>query len=227
MITVQSQPLAVVVGVGPGIGRAVADRFGREGFRVALLSRQAERLRRLTDDLARRGYDVTSVETDAADPESLRSALRSVIGRHGDPEVLVYNAAGGAAGRPSLLSPQALDVAFAVNVIGPLVAVQAVLPQMREHGRGTVLVTGAGWALDPRPENAASAIAKAAQRALVLALAKEVEPLGVHVATVTVMGDPLPGTPFDPTAIANAFWELHLEPSGTWSTEMIFTGRVG
>jgi NAD(P)-dependent dehydrogenase (short-subunit alcohol dehydrogenase family) len=222
----QQAPLALVVGAGPGVGRAVATRFGQEGFRVALVARRGERLRRLAARLASAGCAVVTATADAADPDRFRAALDGLIGEHGAPQVLVYNAAGASAGRPTLMRPAGLQDAFAVNVVGPLVAAQAVLPDMRAHGRGTVLVTGDGVALDPRPEDAPLAITKAAQRALVLALAKEVEPHGVHVATVTVMGDPVAGTPFSPDAIAETFWDLHLQPSGAWSSETIFTGRI-
>jgi len=218
-------PLAVVVGVGPGIGRAVAERFGREGFRLALVARRGHRLRRVVAGLAQSGIDATAAEADAADPKALCATLDQLATELGDPQVLIYNAGGGLAGRPSTLDPLALTDAFAVNVTGALAAVQTVLPAMREHGRGTILATGSGAALDPRPEETAGAIGKAAQRALVLALAKEVESDGVHVATVTILGTVAPHTAFDPADIADTFWMLHTEPSGAWSTEVLFTGR--
>jgi short-subunit dehydrogenase len=100
-----------------------------------------------------------------------------------------------------------------------------VLPAMREHGRGTILATGSWVALDPRPEETARAVGKAAARALLAALAKEVESDGVHVALVTVMGPVAAGTAFNPASIAEAFWTLHTEPSGAWRAEVLFGGR--
>jgi short-subunit dehydrogenase len=218
-------PLAIVIGAGPGIGRAVAERFGREGFRLALLARRGERLRRLTAALGRAGVPAVAAEADAGDPKALRCALDELTGVHGDPQVLVYNAAADPAGRPSTLDLTTLTDAFAVNVGGLLTSAQTVLPAMREHGRGTIIATGAGAALDPRPEETATAVGKAAARALLLALAKEVEFDGVHVALVTVLGSVAPGTAFTPAGIADAFWTLHTEPSGAWRTEVLFGGR--
>lgn len=218
-------PVVVVVGAGPGLGRAVADRFGREGFRLVLVARRGERLRRVVGGLTRAGLSATGVEADAADPKALTGAMKEIADRHGAPQALIYNAGGGLAGRPSVLDLSTLEDAFAVNVTGLVAATQAVLPAMREHGRGTIIATGSGIALDPRPEETAAAVGKAAARALVLALAKEVEPLGVHVATVTILGAVAPHTPFDPKNIAETFWTLHSEPSGAWTTEVLYTGR--
>jgi short-subunit dehydrogenase len=218
-------PLAIVIGAGPRIGRAVAERFGQEGFRLALIARRGERLRRVATALGRAGVPAVSAEADAGDPKALRSALEELIGEHGDPQVLVYNAAADPAGRPSTLDLGTLGDALSVHVGGLLTSTQTVLPAMREHGRGTIIATGAGVALDPRPEETATAVGKAAARALLLALAKEVEFDGVHVALVTVMGSVAHGTAFNPASIAEAFWTLHTEPSGAWRTEVLFSGR--
>lgn len=219
------RPLAIVVGAGPRIGRAVAERFGREGFRLALVARRGERLRRVAAALGRAGVEAVAAEADAGDPKALRFTLDELIGVHGEPQVLVYNAAADPAGRPSTLDLTTLTDAFAVNVGGLLTSAQTVLPAMREHGRGTIIATGAGVALDPRPEETATAVGKAAARALLLALAKEVEFDGVHVALVTVLGSVAHGTAFNPASIADAFWTLHTEPSGAWRTEVLFSGR--
>jgi short-subunit dehydrogenase len=221
-----ADPLAVVVGAGPGMGRAVAERFGREGFRIALLARRGERLTRITTALAKVGVRSVAVEADAGDPKDLRAALERVAGEHGDPQVLIYNAASAHAGRASTLDLAVLTESFMVNVSGLLTAAQTVLPAMRGHGRGTILATGSGASLDAPPEEAATAVGKAAGRTLLHALAKEVEIDGIHVALVTVMGSIAPGTPFTAGHIAEAFWVLHTEPSGAWSTEVLFTGRI-
>jgi short-subunit dehydrogenase len=221
-----AEPLAVIVGAGPGMGRAVAERFGREGFRVALLARRGERLKRVTAALTRAGVNSVAVEADAGDPKDLRAAIEGVIGAHGDPRVLIYNAASAHAGRPSTLDLAVLTESFMVNVGGLLTAAQVVLPSMRDHGRGTILATGSGVSLDAPPEETAAAVGKSAARTLLHALAKEAEIDGIHVAVVTVMGNIAPGTPFTAGHIAETFWSLHSEPSGAWSSEVLYTGRI-
>jgi short-subunit dehydrogenase len=221
-----AEPLAVVVGAGPGMGRAVAERFGREGYRGALLARRGDRLSRVVTALGKVDVKAMAVEADAGDPKDLRAALEGVAAEHGDPQVLVYNAASAHAGRPSTLDLAVLSETFMVNVGGLLTAAQVVLPAMRDHGRGTILATGSGVSLDAPPEQTAAAIGKSAARTLLHALAKEAELDGIHVAVVTVMGNIAPGTPFAAGHIADTFWSLHAEPSGAWTTEVLFTGRI-
>lgn len=85
-----------------------------------------------------------------------------------------------------------------------------------------MLFTGGGLALNPWPQAAALAVGKAGLRNLVYSLAAEMEPLGIHAATVTIVGMVQPGTEFDPERIADVFWQLHAEPRGKWQREIIF-----
>ena len=63
---------------------------------------------------------------------------------------------------------------------------------------------------------------KARLRNLCFGLAAELEPAGIHVATVTVAGFVQPGTDFDPDLIAEKYWELHNQPLGAWEDEIIY-----
>ena len=85
-----------------------------------------------------------------------------------------------------------------------------------------MLFTGGGLALNPWPQAAALAVGKAGLRNLVYSLAAELEPAGIHVATVTIAGMVQPGTEFDPERIADVYWQLHSEPRGQWQREIIF-----
>lgn len=218
--------LALVVGAGPGIGQAVGRRFGREGFRVVLASRRPKRVARIAATLAKEDIDAIPLSVDVSDLAALHDALKGVALEYGDPEVLVYNAAHGPAVKPTNIEPDALVDSLCVNVVGALVSAQVVVEHMRGHSRGTVLFTGEGHALSPHPEAAVLGMGKAALRNLTFSLAQELEPHGIHVATVTVTGTIAPRTPFDPKFVAEAFWDLHCEPAGEWSTELVFHGRV-
>jgi NAD(P)-dependent dehydrogenase (short-subunit alcohol dehydrogenase family) len=123
--------------------------------------------------------------------------------------------------------PSALDAALLlddmrVNVAGALVAAQQVLPHMRAQRRGTILFTGGGLALAPAPPYAALAAGKAALRNLCYSMGAEVEPDGVHVATVTIAGFVQPGSHFDPDRIAEAYWTLHAQEPGQWEREIVY-----
>ncbi|MEV0403981.1 SDR family NAD(P)-dependent oxidoreductase [Actinoallomurus sp. NPDC050550] len=95
-------PGAVVVGAGPGIGRAVARRFAREGLPVALIARTGVTL----EAVAALGVRTVSLTADATDETALRAALDKAAAELGPPEVVVYNAAIIRADRPGELSPR-------------------------------------------------------------------------------------------------------------------------
>ena len=166
---------------------------------------------------------------DAADPAALAAALGD-----GRVEVLLYNAyratmaPGEHQGGPSSLDPEALVADFRVNVAGALAATQAMLPGMLARGRGTVLFTGGGLALDPTGwlPAASLAVGKAGLRSLARTLHAELAPRGVHAGTVTVAGGIEPGTVFDPDRIADAFWSLHRDPLGAFRAEIVFRGET-
>lgn len=207
------QPVCVVLGYGPGLGAALAVRFAAGGFRVVGLAR----------DPARHGAaGVEMRAADAADPATIAAALPEPV------EVLIHNAyrATMAAPGPSALAVADLAGDFAVNVGGALAATQAVLPGMRAAGRGSLLFTGGGLALDPTGwlPAASLAIGKAGLRSLAQTLHAELAPAGIHAGTVTVAGMIAPGTEFDPARIAEAFWSLHQDPPGAFRAELIFQG---
>lgn len=217
--------LAIVVGAGPGIGQSVGRRFGREGYRVVLVSRRPDRLITIAANLAKEDIEAIPLQVDVSDLAALRSGLAEVTRQVGDPDVLVYNAARSPTVRPTLVDVGTLLDSLRVNVVGALVCAQSVLEPMRRAGRGSILFTGGGHALSPHPEAAVLGIGKAALRNLTFSLARELEPDGIHVATVTVNGPVAPRTPFDPAFVADAFWRLHCEQADEWSTELLFHGR--
>jgi len=217
-----SKPVIAVVGAGPGVGLAVARRFTREGFRVALIARRPEALDEYVDELQRGGAEAHGFPADAADEGSLRQAFADIKARLGAPSVLVYNAAVLRQNRPSELPVQDLLYDFRVNVAGALVAAQAVLPDMRAHKQGTILFTGGGLALTPFPAVASLSLGKAAIRNLTFSLGAEVEPDGIQVATVTICGYVKPGSHFDPDRIADAYWTLHTQEPGKREREIVY-----
>lgn len=214
--------VCVVVGVGPGMGLAVAARFGREGYRLALVARRVEALAEYVSELGQAGLGAYPFTADAADFDSLRRALAQIRNQMGDSEVLIYNAAAIHAGKPSALNPDDLVSDFRVNVAGALVCAQAVIPAMKAAQRGTILFTGGGLALTPYPDYASLAVGKAGLRNLAYSLGAELEPDGIQVATVTIAGFVKPGTHFDPELIAEKYWALHQQAPGAREREIVY-----
>jgi NAD(P)-dependent dehydrogenase (short-subunit alcohol dehydrogenase family) len=216
-------PGAIIVGVGPGIGAAVARRVTREGLAVGLIARRETTVDALLEELG--DADALGVTADVTDEDGLRTALDEIIDRFGVPELLVYNAAlvrrdtiGG------LTAGQQLD-AWAVNVVGAITAVAHVAPAMVTGGGGTIVMTGG--MPQPDPELTSLSLGKAGVRALVELLDRAYRPRGLHVATVTVAGAVAPGGPYDPDDIAEAYWRLHQQPAAQWEREVLYAARAG
>jgi NAD(P)-dependent dehydrogenase (short-subunit alcohol dehydrogenase family) len=215
-------PGAVIIGAGPGIGQSVARRFAREGMPVALISRSQETVRRVAEAVLPLGVQVACLTADSADEAALRAALDAAAGELGPPDVVVYNAAIIRSDAPGELTVAEHEDAWAVNVIGALMAAAHVAPAMGRRGNGTFIVTGG--MPEPDPRKVSLSLGKAGVRALVALLDRQYGPSGVHVTTVTVADTVAPGTNFDPDDIAEAYWRLHTQPPGHWEREILYPG---
>ncbi|MBS1766382.1 MAG: SDR family NAD(P)-dependent oxidoreductase [Acidobacteria bacterium] len=212
-------PLTAIVGMGPGMGMALARRFGREGHRLGLFARRADALKGLVDQLKAEGFDAHGHALDASD---LAGMKRTLGGSHAD--VLIYNASIFREAAPSQLEPEELVAEFRAMAGGFLASVQGVLPSMKAKDKGTILLTGGGSALSPFASGASLSVGKAAQRSLLLSLAQELGGTGIHAATVTICGMIQPGTAFDPETLAEHFWQLHAQPKGSFELERVIRG---
>jgi len=224
--------VAAVLGVGPGLGAAVARRFAGEGFGVALIARREESVAGIREEIEGGGGTALPVSADATDPDSVAAAFELVRGELGDPEVFVYNAGAFQMGGILDLSPEQFDACFRANCAGAFYAAQQVLPAMVEAGRGTVLLTGATAALRGSARFSALAVGKFGLRALAQSMAREFGPRGVHVAHVIVDGqihtprvremspDREEDTMLSPDAIAETYWLLHSQDPTAWTLEL-------
>jgi NAD(P)-dependent dehydrogenase (short-subunit alcohol dehydrogenase family) len=216
-------PGAVVIGAGPGLGQAIALRFARERFDIALIARSQLTVGRTGDALVHSGVEVIALTADSADASSLRTALDIAEQTLGPPDVVVYNAA---VIRRDALGELAVDAqlaAWAVNVVGALTAAVHVAPTMIRNGGGSIIITGGMPTPDPR--YVSLSLGKAGVRTLTTMLATAFGRDGLHVATVTVSGPIVPGTAFDPDDIAEHYWRLHAQPTDQWELEVVYAGR--
>lgn len=201
------RPLAIIAAAGPGMGLAVARRFAREGFAIALIARDAGKLAAQAESLPQaRAY-----AADLTDEASTRATLARIEAEMGGAEVLVFNGGVWREGPVLAMAPGDFQTDLMLCATSALVCVQAVLPGMQARGRGTLLFTGGGLAL--RPEFGAGVASltagKSALRGLVHAMAPELTEAGLRVAMVTIAGTVAPGTAFDPDRIAEFYWRGH------------------
>ena len=211
----------VVCGYGPGISDAVARKFGGEGFAVALVARNAERLAAAEQSLTQAGITAKAFPCDLGSPDAVRGLVRDARAALGPVAVVHWNAYAGGAGDLLTASIEELRAAIDVSLHGMIAATQEALPDLRsEHG--ALLVTGGGLAFyDPNIDKMAVswgamglAVAKAAQHKAVGLLHQRLASEGVYVGEVVVLGS-VKGTAFDsghatlaPSTVAERFWGL-------------------
>lgn len=217
-----SNSSAIVIGAGPGIGRAVAERFAADGHRIAVIARSAETVDPIVGPLTDTGHPAIGLQADVTDEAGLTVALDKAIAAHGVPEVVIYNAARiQADGMGELSAAELLDT-LAVNVVGLASATGHLAPLMAERGSGSILITSGMPGVVPAYSSLS--LGKAAARTYAELLAAEYGPAGLHVASVIVTDAVVPGTPFDPALIAAVYTELHAQPREHWEQVRVFQG---
>ncbi|RZT85359.1 short subunit dehydrogenase [Pseudonocardia sediminis] len=209
-----------VVGAGPQLGRAIAWRFAREGYDVALVARDRERLADMAAELGTSGVSAAAFPADVTDRAGLRAALAAAEEHFGSIDVLEFSpgpTASDFAERPavdaSVLTVESIVPEIEMTLYGGVTAIGQVLPGMLERGSGTILVSagsGAGPMVIPGVAN--YNVATAGLRNLVLGLNASVAARGVYAAHVSIaafIGQGRPGS--EPDVIADAYWRLHTE----------------
>jgi NAD(P)-dependent dehydrogenase (short-subunit alcohol dehydrogenase family) len=224
--------VAVVAGVGPGLGASLARRFAKEGCRVALLARSSGFVERLTDELRDQGTRALAVPTDISQADQVAAAFRIVREQLGSVDLLINNAsASGPFGQPfTEITADGFTQGWRVGVLGAFLCSQAVVPDMLKKGAGCILFTGATSSV--RGAAITFSSAKFALRGLAQGLARELWPKGIHVAHIIVDGviretelgaenqeqtaEPL----MNPAAIAEAYWDLVKQHRSAWTLEL-------
>jgi len=213
----------VVVGFGPGISNAVAEKFGAAGFSVALVGRNAQRLGEGVSALHAKGITALACPADAADPAAIRAAIGKARAAFGPITAIHWNAYGGAeAGDLLTADPATVRSVFDVAVVGLLSAVQEALPDLKHNKQAAVLITnGAFGDASPQMDEYAIrlnsmgiALANAAKYKLAGLLAQRLREDDIYVGEVMVAGT-VKGTRWatdgsiDPAVIADKFWQLY------------------
>jgi len=179
-----SEPVCVITGVGPGNGASFARRFAAEGYRVAMLARSTDRLAAFESEIpGSRGYSV-----DVGIPEAVHETFARIRSDLGPVDVLLHNAGSGAFHEFENVTAEELETSWRVNTLALLACGQEAAADMLKTGAGAIVVTGATASLRGAAMTAAFAPAKAAQRSLAQAMAKNLGPKGIHVALVIVDG---------------------------------------
>ena len=229
------RPIALVAGVGDGLGKAVARRFARAGHTAVLVARKEDRLERIAGEIAAEGGEAMARPTDLRFDDQVHALFEDVASL-GRLDVVVFNA--GAQHRQPFpdIDPAMFEKVWRLGCRAGFVVAQAAAKRMVEHGRGTIIFTGATAAVRGGAEFTAFAAAKAGLRSVAQSMARSLGPCGVHVCHVIVDGvidmpavherfpDLVAGLPeggmLEPDAIAETYYALHCQDRSAWTLEI-------
>jgi NADP-dependent 3-hydroxy acid dehydrogenase YdfG len=203
-----------IVGAGKGLGLAVARRFAREGFAVALLSRSQDRLDELAATLRSEGHDARGYATNVRDAESLRTALERAATELGPIEVLQYSPLPAKEFMRPVLETVAEDLVGPVefSIYGPVTAAHQVIPGMRAVGHGTLLFVNGGSAVRPGARVTGTSVAFAGESAYAQLLHDAVAPESIHVGQLIIpFGIDDGQDAHSAESVAELLWTMHVE----------------
>lgn len=228
--------VALVIGAGEATGGAIARRFAREGFIVCATRRTKEKLAPLMAQIEADGGVAHAFGVDAREEDQMVEFVEMIERDIGLIEVAVYNIGGNVRFGITETTSRVYFKVWQMSCFGGFLLGREAAKVMRPRGRGTILFTGATASVRGGSGYAAFASAKAALRALSQSMARELGPEGIHVAHAIIDG--AIDTPWirdnfperyalkeqdgilDPDAIAENYWQLHMQPRSAWTHEL-------
>ncbi|MDR5804732.1 SDR family NAD(P)-dependent oxidoreductase [Caballeronia sp. LZ001] len=215
----------LIIGAGPGIGLASAQKFAAQGYKVVSAARSGKRLNEAIGSLRETGAKVVFEEVDASNSAAVEKLIQKyrddlkVV--HYNAGVLHYDANGSLQAAPvDSITVESLSNEMTVNLTSALVAVKAAEDAFGKRG-GSILLTGGGFGVEPNADFINISVAKAGIRAATKALFEPLRAQNIHLATVTV--STLVSAYSDKSKeIAEKFWSLHNQSdSSAWEWESV------
>jgi NAD(P)-dependent dehydrogenase (short-subunit alcohol dehydrogenase family) len=221
--------VAIIAGVGPGLGAAVVRKLAGKGCGVGMFARSPEFMGKLATEL---GSNALAVPTDVSNPKQVGDGFRKVRQQFGPVEILIANASDSLGEGLMETKPDQFERSWRIAVLGAFLCAREAVPDMLKRGAGSIIFTGATSSVRGRGGAVAFSSAKFAVRGLAQSLAVELWPKGIHVAHVIIDGvidtpgvrkrskssakEPL----LKPEAIADAYWSLIQQHRSAWSLEI-------
>ncbi|MEX0151173.1 SDR family NAD(P)-dependent oxidoreductase [Microbacterium sp. LMI1-1-1.1] len=216
-------PVIAIIGAGSGLGAAVARRFGREGFSIALIARDLAKLDSIVAELGSEGVTAKAYSADVRVPAELEDALGRAAADLGPVSVLQYSPLPSRDYlKPVLeLTPELATEAVQFSLLGLISSVRAVLPAMRESGDGSIILINGGTSVKARAGFAGTSVAFPAESAYGEMLHEALADEGVRVAQLVIPGAiPRLQLPNGIDDVADRIWDLHTTP-GDFRTMLI------
>jgi NAD(P)-dependent dehydrogenase (short-subunit alcohol dehydrogenase family) len=217
---------AVLVGVGPGLGEAIATHLARKGLPLALVSRSASTVEAFALHLQTLNPRVAAYPCDATDERSVTKLMRDVVAKLGVPEIVIYAVQDFSPGSLLTTEVAAFEEGWRTNCLGAFIVAREAARSMQPLGRGTILFAGATSGTIGRKGYINLAVGKFGLRALSQVIARELAPQRIHVAHILIDGDiaeepqPTSEPQIQPEELADLFWSLHQQPKSCWTSEL-------
>lgn len=227
---------ALIIGAGDALGGAIARRFAREGMVACVVRRHGEKLAPLVEQIRAAGGEAVAFGVDARREEPMQDLVQRIEREIGPLEVAVFNIGANVRFPIRETTSRVYFKVWEMGCFAGFLTGREAAKVMAPRGRGTILFTGASASLRGRDGFAAFAGAKAGLRALAQSMARELGPLGIHVAHTVIDGaidtafirDNFPERYalkaqdgiLDPEAIAENYWVLHCQPRSAWTLEL-------
>ncbi|HJO73569.1 MAG TPA: SDR family NAD(P)-dependent oxidoreductase [Rhodospirillales bacterium] len=223
----------LVMGVGSGLGASLCRRFAEAGHKVAMAARDAGKLAPIAEGIEASGGTARVYVVDGTDESAVVQLMEQVEADLGPLEVAIYNASQRVVKSILNMESAEFEGAWRVSCLGAMIVGREAARCMVARGRGSILFTGATASLRGGNGFAAFAASKFGLRALAQSMARELGPLGIHVAHFVIDGgidnertrqraperaaaDGL----LSPDAIAEAYYRTHAQHRSAWSHEV-------
>jgi NAD(P)-dependent dehydrogenase (short-subunit alcohol dehydrogenase family) len=229
MIESRRTRVAIVAGVGPGLGAALVRKLVQEGCVVGMFARSPGFIGELADEL---GPNTLAVPTDVSNPKEVAAGFRKVRQQIGPVEILIAHASGSVGEGLLKTTPGQFEQSWRTAGFGAFLCAREAVPDMLKRRAGAIIFTGATSSVRGRGGAVAFSSTKFAVRGLAQSLAVELWPRGIHVAHVIIDGvidtpqvrrayklsdkEPL----LKPEAIADSYWNLIQQERSAWSLEI-------
>jgi len=209
-----SKGALLIVGAGPGIGLATAERFGSEGWTIVLASRSPRSVDPMVARLVGQGVNAHGLVFDATDAQAVQAGMRTADRLAGGLTTVLFNAAVVRQQDLFSMSDEEVESDVAIDITGGLHTIRAAERLFAQRG-GTILVTGGGLAVTPHASYASLGLGKAALRNLVEGLAPALAQRNIRIATATVATLVAPDSA-EAAGVAQTLWTLATDPSAGW-----------
>lgn len=172
--------VVIVTGASSGIGEATAKILTEHGAKVVLAARSIDKLETLSKQLK----DSFIVQTDMKNIDAVKNLVKKTVEHFGRVDILINNAGLGYDIAVEKIDPKMYTELFQINLLGPLVLMQEVIPHMKKNGEGSIVNISSGTSLMNIPNLAAYSSLKRALNGLSLTAREELEKENIAVSIV-------------------------------------------